>query len=184
MILLPHFQKSICMHQLTWLRLFSSYWVLRDLCVCVCVCVCVHTCVHECRNLIRTLCMLGRHSDTKLYPQPNFWEFFIVLCLLPNKWFAKSVTYIFIFITMSFSQLPMAHTYNPSYLGDWDWEGVVQGQPRQKAKPYFQDNESKQGWSHRSRVAHMPSRLKVLSSNPSTAKIKWRSNRAEDVVQW
>jgi hypothetical protein len=49
---------------------------------------------------------------------------------------------------------------------------VRAGQPRQKARPYLQNNHSKKGEVMAQVLDHLTSKSKALSSNPSTTKKK------------
>jgi hypothetical protein len=68
------------------------------------------------------------------------------------------------------SQAPVAHTYNPSYMGGWDPEdhGLRPAWANSSWDPHLQKNQSKMDCRCSSSILKS-SKCKALSSNPSTA---------------
>jgi hypothetical protein len=58
--------------------------------------------------------------------------------------------------------------------------GLWSSWPEQKSRPYLQSNHSKKGWSVAQAIELLPQKLKVLNSNPSTTKERYRAREERE----
>jgi hypothetical protein len=70
----------------------------------------------------------------------------------------------------------------PAMIGKHKWENHSPSQPGQKARPYFQNNQSKKGWRNGSSGRALSHRCEALSSNSST--VKKKKNPKTEVISW